>query len=196
MAQEISGNHPISREDNDKILLGIEDMIYKLVRGALQFPLDENDIVEIVQECRVWLWEKSIPKFDPQRGVKMSTFLYRCASNFIQQRLRSMSRAAAGHHDVTMEQTAALAAALEGDDRIEIQVERAAERVMLHPERYFTATQCRVFYAMTDNPNMRKKDLAVLLGYKRASSLSMMVRRIKERILGLDVESLGGAADG
>jgi hypothetical protein len=49
---------------------------------------------------------------------------------------------------------------------------------------------------MAEKSNLPKKDMAKILGYKRASSLSTMLRRIYDRIAEIDVEELGVGGDG
>ncbi len=61
------------------VMVGVEDMLYQLVRKRVQSFMDDDHVQEIVQEAMVWLWQKSLPKYDAWRkpAVKVSTFLFR-----------------------------------------------------------------------------------------------------------------------
>ena len=43
------------------VLNSIENLLYQRVRKRARGQIDEDQIQEIVQRCRIWLWEKSLP---------------------------------------------------------------------------------------------------------------------------------------
>jgi hypothetical protein len=120
----------------------------------------------------------------------MSTFLFRCASNFIKQEIRAMARDPFRQH-AHIDQTHLCDGMAAGDMAEDDAIDAAAEDIIRHPERYFSPPQRRVFLAMIDNGHVKRQDLATILGYNRASSLSMMLRRIKAKIAQIDVTSVG-----
>ena len=184
---------PLSPSELNQVLKSIQDMVFKLVCDHIQHHMTDDDVQEMVQKTMIWLWEKSIPKYDPNRvpHVKISTFLYCCARNYILTELRGMARATASATRMLFVDDKVLAGtAINRDQSQDVLIEQAVQHLIQNPHLYLTGIQCRVFYAMVDNPNVRKKDLARLLGYKRASSFSMMIRRIIDRILLLDLEAM------
>jgi DNA-directed RNA polymerase specialized sigma24 family protein len=174
-----------------EVLHGVENMLYLLARSQSRGRLKDHEISEMVQECREWLWKRSLPKYDSHRRVKVQTFIYQCARNFFRQHLRASSRSRKStrrkkiflvNPEHMLHSLRARSEAI--DDRVAV----VAEDVMEHPDKFFTEAQIKVFQVLLQNPNVPKQDLAAMLGYKRASSLSMMVRRIKERIREIDIE--------
>jgi DNA-directed RNA polymerase specialized sigma24 family protein len=188
----------ISAADNVRInievsavLKSIEDLLYQRVRKRARGQIDEDQIQEIVQRCRIWLWEKSLPKYDAKREphVRVSTYLFQCADNYVRQELRSLSRRRIGRKKMTyVDPDLMLHTVRANDTHLDERIAIVAEDVLCNPGRYLTAAQVEVFNAMVNSPGILMKDLAKGLGYKRASSLSMMVRRIKERIKEIDLE--------
>ena len=189
---------PCNAEDSSRInqevsaiLAGIEDLLYQRVRKRSRGQLDEDQVQEIVQRCRIWLWEKSLPKYDAHRvpHVKVSTYLYQCADNFIKQELRSAVRRHISRKKMTyVDPDLMLHTVHAQDTHLDDRIAVVAGDVLKHPGKYLTTAQVAVFEAMINSPGVLMKDLAKRLGYQRASSLSMMMRRIRERIAQIDVE--------
>lgn len=172
-------------------LKGIEDMLYQLVRKRVRGSVDEDEVNEIVQKCMIWLWEKSLPKYDAWRipKVKVSTFLYRCASNFVHQEVRAFERRRITRKSVQLMDPEVMIQTIHSrDTHLDDRIAALAEDVRIHPEKYLTAAQVKVFRKVAGNSSEMMKDMATTLGYQRASSLSMMMRRIRERLLEIDIE--------
>jgi len=164
-------------------------MLYKLVRRRVRSLLDEDQINEIVQKCRIWIWQKSLPKYNTTFGVKVSTFLYRCAVNFINQEVRAILRRANSRRRIILVDPEVMIQTVQAPSSItDRKIALVAQDVQQHPEKYLTAAQVHVFKTIMDNPGVMKKDLAARMGYERPSSLSMMMRRIRERIVAISVE--------
>ena len=179
------------------IMRGVEDMLYKLARRRVQGLMDEHEVQEIVQGAMIWLWERSLPKYDAWRrpAVKVSTFLYRCAANFINQEVRAIMRRRNSRRRVLLVDPDLMMQTLHSTQSpLDDKIAAVAQDVLDHPEKYLTVSQVQVFKTITANPHTMMKDLARELGYQRASSLSMMLRRIRERILEIDVEDYEPAA--
>ena len=178
----------INREVSE-ILSGVNDMLYELGRKRLKSVADEDTIQEMVQECRKWLWQKSLPKYNSALGVKPSTFLYQCARNYFRQEVRSLMRRRQSRRRTVLVDPELLYESLPHDGGyLDAKITSLAEAIHEHPERFLTASQVTVFQTIVNNPGVPMKDLARQLGYQRASSLSMMMRRIRERICQIDVE--------
>jgi hypothetical protein len=173
------------------VLHGVENMLYLLARSQARKRLREHEISEMVQACREWLWKRSLPKYDAHRGVKVQTFVYQCARNFFRQYLRAAarSRKSTRRKKIILVNPEHMLYSLRARcESLDNRVAMVADDVMDHPEKFFTEAQVQVFRMLLEHPNIPKQDLAAMLGYKRASSLSMMVRRIKERIREIDIE--------
>jgi len=171
------------------IIERVTDMLYKLVRRRVRSLLDEDQINEIVQKCRIWIWQKSLPKYNTTYGVKVSTFLYRCAVNFINQDVRAILRRANSRRRIILVDPEVMIQTVQAPSTItDRKIAQVAQDVQDHPEKYLTAAQVQVFKTIMANPGVMKKDLAAQMGYERPSSLSMMMRRIRERILEISVE--------
>ena len=182
---------PVTRDEVNAALVGVRDMVSSLVNARLKQMAGDDENEELIQKTMISLWEKSIPKFDPSRGVKLSTFLYDCARNFIATEVRSLARAARpGRRIALISQETMAGLGSKTEQHVNIIVEKAAAGIMAHPERHFTARQRTVFRALTKNPLMRRKDLARMLGYKRAGSLSMMIHHICLRLKSVDMEAV------
>ena len=173
------------------VMASVEDMLYKLVRKRIRGSVDEDEVHEVVQKCMIWLWERSLPKYDAWRvpGVKISTFLYRCAANFISQEVRAFQRRQMTKKRVHLMDPEVMIQTLRArDTRLDDRISAVADDVLAHPAKYLTAAQVKVFKKVTDNSGEMMKDMATTLGYQRPSSLSMMMRRIRERLLEIDIE--------
>ena len=178
----------INREIS-QLLDSIDSMLYDLARHRLRGIADEDTVQEMVQECRHWLWQRSLPKFNAALGFKVSTFIHKCAMNYFHQEVRSMKRRRQSHKRTILVDPELLFDVLPCDGGyLEEKILALADEVNAHPEKIMTESQVRVFRTVTDNPHIPMKDLAHQLGYKRASSLSMMMRRIRERVTEIDLE--------
>jgi len=179
-------------QEISQILSSVDDMIYKQARSMSKGKgrgVDESQIQEIVQKCRIWLWEKSIPQFNPARHTKMSTFLFTCIANFMRQEFRSITRRKFGRRQLMFVNPDIFRQMPQSRDFVlDGKIRELASDVIEHPEKYLSKTQVQVFCTMRDNPRMLMKEIATKLGYQRASSLSMMVRRIRNKIAQVAIE--------
>ena len=176
-----------------RAMTSIENMLYRLTWQQFGKGGDHDDVSEVVQRCRIWLWQRSMPKYDSDFKSKITTFLYACANNFIRQEVRAiLRRRLSTRHISSVDPVLIDAYHLAPDEHLDDKIEAAADDVLARPGKYLTKTQVRVFRAIVDQPpdtEIMMKKLAVRLGYKRQSSLSTMLARIRERILAIDIES-------
>jgi DNA-directed RNA polymerase specialized sigma24 family protein len=79
------------RAEIDRVLVGVDAMLWKLCRRSL-LGTQHADLCDTVQALRIHLASRSIPAFDSRRGVKLSTFVFRCVQNYLGQVRRSIRR--------------------------------------------------------------------------------------------------------
>ncbi|MCL2641598.1 MAG: hypothetical protein FWD53_12180 [Phycisphaerales bacterium] len=171
------------------LLEEIDDMLYDIARKRLRGIADEDTVQEMVQQCRQWLWQHSLPKYDATLGFKQSTFLNKCAKNYFEQEIRSMRRRRKSKHRTIHVDPDVLREALPYDGGyLDNKIATIVDDFLANPRKFLTASQVKVFLAVTNNPDVPMKVLARQLGYKLASSLSTMKRRIRERITQISVE--------
>jgi len=163
-------------------------MIYYLIRNQCGQRVSEDQVEELAQTCKISLWERSLPQFDRQRKTKLGTYVYSCIANFLRQEMRTFARAARRNKEMLIdpEELGDLVAA--PDTLHDHQIDQIAEDLLKHPGKYLTRAQAAVFEQYMAHPEMLVKDLAQQLGYKQASSLSMMIKRIREKVAQLSIQ--------
>ena len=111
--------------------------------------------------------------------------------------MRSVMRCKSRTRHIVMVEPALLVDTLRGKDgSLDRRIEALSQEIMLHPEKYLTSAQVTAFRQVVDSETGEmKKDIADRLGYERASSLSMMLRRIYDRLGMIDVEDYQGEID-
>lgn len=171
-----------------KILNDIDKMLFKIARDILPEEVDSDTVHEVVQRCRIWLWQKSLPRYDAWRGVKVSTFVFTCAGNFIRQEKRAMLRKVKNVELLPDGDIEPLTSLREADRTMDRKIEQLSRDIIENPEQHMTPAQSAVFSSMLDNSQMMMKTLANKLGYRRPSSLSMIKRRIRERLTSIPIE--------
>lgn len=172
------------------ILHGVERMLYGAARKRLG---NDAAVDDVVQHTRLHLWQTALPKYDAHRvpRVKVSTFIYRCANNIMRDEIRALkARRRRTPDSFTSSGIDASRGCGAADDRLDRKVEALAADVLENPERYLRGPeQCAAFRAVTSAPTgMPIKEIARRLGYKRSSSLSTIMHRIRKRIAEIDIE--------
>lgn len=164
----------------------------------MKVGLCEDDVQELTQRIRIHLWIHAIPLFDPSRNIKLTTFLYRCIENKIKEEIRRL------HRLRTRKKTAPpklmdddeLTKRAAPDISLDQRIRELADYITTYPEKFLTDDQSRAFAAvMNAGHNEKLQDIAMKLGYKRNTSFSMMMRRIKDAITDLDIESWDGTVE-
>lgn len=180
------------RPDVETVLRGVDAMIRSLVRRAQnQFGLDDDQASDMHAAVMERLWRRSLPNFDAALGHKVSTFLHACACKHIIHQVRTVSRQ---HRRRCREQLSPstaidrnLSLAVAPQDVSDRRIEAVARQVIQDPERYLTPWQAQVLRTLLEHPHAQKQEIARMLGYERASSLSTMLLRIRERITEIDL---------
>jgi len=174
----------------DKALNDIEDLLHSVAYKVFRKGLPRSDLEQAVAECRAHLWSYALPRFDASRQAQVSTFCYQCAFLFFLQYRRRIRRTEKSSRRIRlapgdgMQYLTSLTTASRVEDH---HIERLADDILAQPEKYFTKAQCVVLRAIITNPHKSKKQIATELGYRRASSLSMMLRRIKDQITAMSI---------
>lgn len=203
--KRLSGNYGLSdsqypfrpREDHpedeafirleiERVLYGVTDMIYMLVRRRL-YTQNEDMIEDVAQMVRCNLWEKSLPAFDSHRQVTLSTYLYCCINNFVKREgLRQVRQEAKRETPVD---PAVLCAAMDDMGKeLDSKVYALAQDIMANPEKYLTRRQSTVLREVLAYEGDHLNVLAEQFDYHQPSSLYMMLRRIRDRIKALSIE--------
>ncbi|MCL2646039.1 MAG: hypothetical protein FWD61_03420 [Phycisphaerales bacterium] len=179
--------------DSDAILRSVESMIYKIIRRQAG-GYDEEIIQELAQAVRISLWQYSIPRYDPSRGVKISTFLYSCIFRKVRSEIRSINKKQKRQQD---RETRPLhnSIAPARDTRQDRKIESLADAIVADPEKFMTRHQAEVFRAIVGGHDTKKQDIATQLGYARPSSMSMILQRIRDAIADIDIESWDGSVE-
>lgn len=180
----------------NQIIITIDDMIHNLVRKRFRI-LDRDDHEEIVQRCRMWLWERPIPKFDAHRGVKVTTFLYECISRFCGQEVRRIINYNKKDSKINADKPEGyLYECVANDEFVDRKIVAIAKSVVDNPELYMTKSQARAFKKIYNSENGKlKRDIAKDMGYKRPSSLSVRLKTIYEKIGEIDIDGFDGDVD-
>ena len=184
-----AGQDDATRRAIDIAVLGVEDLIYKLVREAF-LRADWADRDDMAQQVRVHLWNYALPRYDSTRGVKISTFLHTCIKNKIRGFFDKPTKTGRRHRLAATERLyAATEDDLHADEKSQDRaIEHLAGAIMENPERYgLTTTQGRVLRVIIEAPpGTQMKDIAVSLGYASPTSLSPILNRIKSIIADID----------
>ena len=185
-----AGKDDATRRAIDIAVLGVEDLIHKLVREAFE-RADWADRDDMVQKIRVHLWSYALPRFDSTRGVKVSTFLHTCIRNQVRSFFDKPTKSG---RKMRLAATVRLYAATEDDlhaldqsqDR---DIEKLAGAVIANPAKFgLTPVQCRVLQAAVNAPpGTMTMTLADQLGYANPSSLCTVLVRVKNLIRNLDI---------
>jgi DNA-directed RNA polymerase specialized sigma24 family protein len=175
------------RAEIDAVLLGIENMIHKLIlrnmfRRERQHRYLRDDIA---QDVRVHLYRSSLAHFDQTRGVKLTTFLYSCVANSVKDHLKRHRRKrrrtiAMGFSEFEIAAPDTL------DDRA---IERFAEAAMTQPEKFgLSRAESGAVRAISKSRQPRlHKDIAAELKYSKASSLSLLLTKAANKLIEADI---------
>jgi DNA-directed RNA polymerase specialized sigma24 family protein len=178
------------------VITSVEWMIVRCVR---QLGIKPSNIHydDIIQKCRLHLLNRSLPQFDRTKHTKISTFLHVCINRYVLQERRRLDRVRENTFVIRFDDYAPEDLTLDEfrpgrDERLSGAIEAASDDVHAHPEKYMTSRQAEVFRAVTTaEPGEKLQDIAKQLGFSRPSSLSIIMRRIRERIVEqVDIEGL------
>jgi DNA-directed RNA polymerase specialized sigma24 family protein len=132
---------------------------------------------DAVQDTILHLLEHALPAFDPTRGAKLTTYLKRCALNYIREEARKIRR-----------QRRLSPAPLEDADPIgpdqshDRQVEQLAEMIVSDPGTHLNSQfRAALLKAIVENPEAPRGAVANLLGVDVRKVWSTLYR-VKEEI--------------
>lgn len=189
-----AGTDDATRRAIGEAITGVDAMIRMLVRR--QFPaLCEADRDDLAQEVRIRLATYSLPRFDPSRGVKLSTFLHVCIANYLRRRLpRSKGRGTRRKSSQACEDVTHLD--IEAPDQTpDRAVERLAATIVADPRAFgLTYVEAEILRALRDAaPGDRLCEVARRLGYAVQSSMSKPYASLRSKLASLDIDA--GADD-
>jgi DNA-directed RNA polymerase specialized sigma24 family protein len=185
----------------NEALRSVQDMVFSLVKQSMPKDLTIEDVEDLVQECNLHLHIKSLPRYDAWRKpkVKISTFLRACIFNWVRQKRRvviskRMSKPGRSH---TISQSDYPFHTLPApDESVDRYVEALAADLLSNPDAFLTPHQAAALRAVVDNDGSTMQKLSIDLNYKLPSSFSTMKKKIRERIVELDILGYEGASAG
>ncbi len=171
------------------ILSSVESMIFKIVRVHAGPYLCNDDLQEIVQEIRIGMWIDALPRFDAWRGVRLTTYLYKCINNSAINHLRRLNRHARSPEYAVRSPNSVLDRLPAPDAACDPAVEDTARRFFRQAADQLTAKQVAVLRFIGDNPGVPMNKIAAMLGYKQQRTLSMLVKRMRDVVSELPIEA-------
>jgi RNA polymerase sigma factor (sigma-70 family) len=169
-----------SLDEINQILCGVEAMVWSILAGF--HKLSHEDKEDLKSEIMIYLHRKILPKYDPTRNAKFSSFAYKCIVNFIKRKLfarkKRRKRQAVVHHtfqeDIDNEERHK---ALEcAQNRVVKLRDAISDGGVLKPKEMV------VFFLMDHNPDLTQREIAEIVGYKHPSAISMMMSRMREKL--------------
>lgn len=162
------------------IILSIEPMLLVLARRLMPPRTSFEDIEDVLQACRLHLWHRALPLFDPSRGVKPSTFAFTCARNFIAGEAAKARRAKRRRpHRLIGEPLAR-------DDRDDQFIADLADAIRASPNAHgLTPRDVLILETMLKDSGENTAVLSARHGFAQPSSFSSAKRRVRERIASL-----------
>jgi hypothetical protein len=181
----------------NEALMGIENMVHRFSFRATKKANPEHR-QDLVQLALIHLTRCTLPRYDQFRGCKVSTFVFRCLGRHFGTIIRAESRRENSKVLARRPKTLRLSSSTiartpsrSTDTPTSTFAELVAEQVVTNPELFLSRTQANVLRQLLIDDGKPKKDTAKTLNYKRASSLSMIIRRIKHELREIDVEGIG-----
>jgi len=146
--------------------------------------LSFEDKKDIKQDVMIYLFQKVIPKFDPSRGTKFSSFAYRCIVNYVRRHIVTANRkriyldnAAVEHYE-----RSCISAKSERVYYANERLDGLFHNVTENPECELRVKEKVVLLLMRSNPCITQKEIADIMGYKHPSAISMLVMRMRKKI--------------
>lgn len=176
----------------DKALIAVEDAIYAHVRPmAARAGIGEDDVQDLAQQVRIRLARYTIPRFDPSRGTKLSTYLIHAIRNESASQVRSfVLTRRTRRRRFPVDAAAPEIAISRGEGRLDRAIEQLSEQFRQNPEKFgLTRTQAAVFRAF-DNapPETPIKELAGQMGYAHTCNFSGAMGTIRQKVKDIDIE--------
>jgi hypothetical protein len=176
----------------DDVLELVDKIIGRVVKQHAPAYFDSETREDLKQDIRLHLWSHSLPRFDPGRGVKISTYAYTCGLNFLTTCIRRKAR-----HDTQGPRN--YDPAVLGDvvgshstGDIDARVLSACQRLAEDGAGVLTTRQTEIVRFLVDHPGVSLRQAARRLRYRRAKDLGAMMRTIRGRIMSRSLQELAG----
>ncbi len=154
-----------------------------------RFGFCEDTLDDLIQRCIIHIWQHSLPRYDTREGTKVTTFIHYCAFNYFRLHMtRTYRRAQSEAESAPDEEFAERVAPEDGADH---KIEELARSIIDNPEFFLTSVQAEVLTTIVNHPRLKMQEVAKMLGYTSACTLSHIMQRIRKRITDLDVEDHG-----
>lgn len=158
------------------MLRSIEPMIWSILTG---YNIPAQDKSDLKSEAMIHLWQKVIPRFDEDRGVKFSSFAYRCVVNFINKKLYTNARK--NHLTDEMHSTFSFQEYISNDGALGQQLAHV-DALIGDKASQLKPREIEVLTILRENPSMTQRDIAAKIGYRHPSSVSMLLKRLRIKI--------------
>ena len=179
--------------------LAVVDNMIQLVRSLIILRNRELGFTicprsDLEQDILIHLWTRCLPQYDTDQA-KLSTYCYVCVQNYITSQVRAYGRKRNRQREISLDTLLNSPHSCHDkiswddisgrrDEAIDLVVEREATRIIQNAHFLLPRRQARLLRALADNQGMKKFLIAKhLMRQKRTSSLSMLLSRLKCRIL-------------
>ena len=150
-------------------LAGIEKFIVLIVRQRLPVRF-KGDAADVAQEIRLKLWTTALPRFDPSRGAKLSTYLCRCSINALHDEIRKLERR---HEFTTLPYYIEAPAITPGLDEL-------ADDSQTNPDDYLPPRAAELMRLLVADAPL--ETIAAALAVKNQKSVDNARTRLRERV--------------
>jgi hypothetical protein len=171
-----------SKPDFETLLRSVENLIEQKARLASRGDKDVQE--RLAQVVRIRLWKHTYKHFDPNAGMKWSTYCYKAIGWVIANEMKKIRRTPiADFSDGTGMKF------LEGKNhRLDRKIEGLSDDVLRRPEKYLTKRQAEALAAWRDHPGADQATLAKILGIKQVPTLCNLLKRVRQRIGQISIE--------
>jgi hypothetical protein len=171
-----------SKPDFETLLRSVENLIQQKARAAAG---GDDDVQErLAQTVRIRLWKHTYKHFDPNAGMKWSTYCYKAIQWAIANEMKEIrTTPIADFNDGT-----GMAGLVGTNRRLDRKIEGLSEDFLRRPEKYLTKRQAEAFAAWRDNPEADQATLAKILGIKQVTTVCNLLKRVRQRIGQISIE--------
>lgn len=177
----------INDKINEQMLKSVEPMIWSIIHRYNNIPQEEKK--DIFQDVCLFIIQKVIPKYNPEKGVKFSVFAFRCISNRVQLRCikyqKYKSNVISGE-DIFIQDYPVIDGNCEESERQSFDEERIKsikEMVEDNSEEcYLKDNEKNVLKLIFENPRITQKEICEKLNYSYPSAVSAILNRMRKRM--------------
>lgn len=155
-------------------------LFLRIVRSRTEH-LQDADRDDILQQVLIHLTERAVGRFDQSHGVRLQTYLWRCAVNHVRGQINKLNNRPP---HIGVEDSFA-----GPDKRCDRAIEQLAAAIIADPQKFFRRkAQAAVVIDALTYPDSMVRDRAKRLGYQQDSSASMAMLRARLTIARLAEE--------